>query len=122
MMARRNPNKAPKKPAVTISPSEAKFLPPDNKKPAYASAGIQSIMRNRKYMRRLLLFRAINRNANLTDGELQLWRLFSRQLTLPLFHFPGSECWQSMHLPGRERIHVCSALTVAPQFSQIKVP
>ena len=46
----RNPKRAHKKPVVTIWLTEAWFLPPENKKPAYASAGIQRIRRKSKFM------------------------------------------------------------------------
>jgi len=48
MMARRNPNKAPRNAVVIIMLGEDTFLPPVNKKPAYARARVQRIIR--RYM------------------------------------------------------------------------
>jgi len=50
MVARRKPNKAPKETVVTTWPSEDRFLPPASKKPVYANAGIQSIIRHTKFI------------------------------------------------------------------------
>jgi hypothetical protein len=46
MMARRNPNRAPIKPVVNTMPILLGMLsPPANKKPAYATAGVQKVIR-----------------------------------------------------------------------------